>query len=153
MADNGQIDSLEILVETESKKAISQLDDLKNALKDVRTVLTSASKQDIDFGTGKVKKAKVAYQDFMKSIKDIGKINVDTNNIKDVEIEIGKLENRLKTLNARKDKKETFHGKPVGRENSSSGITSSFEPIIFCSCILRCSCTVMLFETSDESSV
>jgi len=108
MADNGQIDSLEILVETESKKAISQLDDLKNALKDVRTVLTSASKQDIDFGTGKVKKAKVAYQDFMKSIKDIGKINVDTNNIKDVEIEIGKLENRLKTLNARKDKKETF---------------------------------------------
>lgn len=95
---DGHIDELDILIEAEAGKAVKELNALMKTLKDVRSVLAGATKQEGDLGEKKAKKAQSTYEDFIKTIKNIGKINVDSSDIKKVKGTISLLESSLSKL-------------------------------------------------------
>lgn len=95
---DGQIDELDILIEAGAGKAVKELNALMRTLKDVRSVLAGATRNKADLGEKDVKKAQGAYNDFLKAIKNVGKITVDSSDIKKVKGTISRLESSLSKL-------------------------------------------------------
>lgn len=96
-----EIDELEILIEAEASKAVKELNAMLKSLDKVRSVLSGTTPKkgkDDNFGQDEAKKAKETYEDFTKSLKKIGKLKVDTTDIKEIQKNINKLSTSLGRL-------------------------------------------------------